>query len=147
MVIFIFVAGHPIPWKMLMPPKIVFHGYFRKYCFFFVFFFLKKLLYEKYLICHFLQKSLYWFLSPVAPSPSKWSCPSTNGFSQFFQHKLKNIHEVFLLECILFWKKIFWRKNFVLIKFLSNALLFEKLQNECKNSSFLPRLNVLGRTM
>ncbi len=98
---------------------------------------MKKLLYEKYSKPHFLQKSLYWFLSPDTPFPSKWSCPLTNGFSQLFQHKLTNIREVFLLGSILIPKKILWRINFVLIKFLPNALLIEKLQNECKNPSFL----------
>ncbi len=34
-------------------------------------------------------------------------------------------------------KKILWRINLVLTKFLPNALLFEKLQNGCKNVSFL----------
>ncbi len=114
-----------------------FYGYFGK-----SFFFLKKLLHEKYSKPQFLQKSLETFLSPDTPFPSKWSYPFTNGFSQFFQHKLKNfgavfllesilknIGEVFLLKSILNRKKILWRINFVLIKFSSNALLFEKLQN------------------
>ncbi len=127
-VIFIFVVWHPISWKMVMTPKIIFCGYFVKYCFFFF-----KLFYKKYSELHFLQKSLYWFLSPDNSFPAKWSCLSINGFSQFFQHKLKNICKVFLLESILVWKKILWRINFVLIKFLPNALLFDKLQNECKN--------------
>ncbi len=92
---------------------------------------------EKYSKPHFLQKSLYWFLSSDTPFPLKWSCRPTNGFSQFLQHKLKNIREVVLLEGILIRKKILRRINFLFIKFLPNALLFEKLQNECKNPSFL----------
>ncbi len=70
---------------------------------------------------------------------SKWSCLPTNGF----QHKLKNIHEVLLLETILIWKKILWRINFVLIKFSLNALLFEKLRNEYKNPSFLHKVTCI----
>ncbi len=60
-------------------PKNFFSGYFGKYCFF------KKLLNENYSKPHFLQKSLYWFWSPDAPFASKWSCPPTNGFSQYPQ--------------------------------------------------------------
>ncbi len=71
------------------------------------------------------------------------SCHPTNGFLQFFQHKLKNIREVFLLERILIQKKILWRINFVLIKFLPNALLLEKLQNEFKNLSFLHKVTCI----
>ncbi len=57
--------------------------------------------------------------------------------SVIFWRKLKNIHQVSLLESILIQKKILWRINFVFIKFLLNALLFEKSCNECKNPSFL----------
>ncbi len=57
------------------------------------------------------------------------------GYS--FEPIFKNICEVFLFERILVRKKILWRINFVFIKFLPNALFFEKLQNEYKNSSFL----------
>ncbi len=57
--------------------------------------------------------------------------------SAIFYCKLKNIHEVLLLESILIWKEILWRINFVLIKFSLNVLLFEKSWNECKNPSFL----------
>ncbi len=71
---------------------------------------------------------------------SKWPCPTTNGLSQFFQHKLKNIRKVFLLESLLIRKKILWRINFVLIKFSPNALLFQKLQDECKKTSFLHKV-------
>ncbi len=60
---------------------------------------------------------------------------------------MKNFHKVFPLENILIRKKILWRINFVLIKFSPNALLFEKLQNECKNSSVSIKLHVLGQTM
>ncbi len=132
MVIFIFVVGHHVPWKMVMTLKNYFSRLFQQI-----------LLSKKYSKPHFLQKSLRWFLSPNASFPSKWSCPPTNGFSQFFQHKLKNIREVFLLESMLIRKKILWRINFALIKFSTNALLFEKLQNECKNSSFLHKVTCI----
>ncbi len=62
---------------------------------------------------------------------------------KYFQCKLKNIHEVFPLKSILTWKKILWRINFVLIKFSPNVLLFEKLQNECKNPSFLHKVTCI----
>ncbi len=93
---------------------------------------------------YFLQKSLYWYLSLDTPFPSKWSCPPTNGFTQFFQGKLMNIHEVLLLESILIRKKILRWINFVLIKFSLNALLFEKLQNECKNPLSLYKVTSIG---
>ncbi len=102
--------------------------------------FLKNLLNQKHSNPHFLQKFLYWFLSSDTPFLSKWLCPPTNGFLEFFKLKLKNNREVFLLESILIWKKILWRINFVLIKFSPNVLLFEKLWNECKNSSFLHKV-------
>ncbi len=55
-----------------------------------------------------------------------------------FLCKLKNTHEVLLLESILIRKKILWRISLVFIKFSLNVLLlFEKSQNECKNLSFL----------
>ncbi len=60
---------------------------------------------------------------------------------------MKNIYKVLLLESILIRKKILWRKNFVLIKFLLNGLLFEKSWNECKINNFSVRLCVLSRTM
>ncbi len=78
-----------------------------------------------------------WLLPLDVPSFSKQSCTPTDGFLQFFQCKLKNIHKVLLLESILIRKKILWRINFVLIKFSLNALLFEKSQNEWKNLSSL----------
>ncbi len=109
-------------------PKKFFSQLFWKILFFCCFFFfLKKLFYEKYSKSHFLQKSLYWFLLPDTSFPSKWSCTPTNGFSQFFQHKLKNICEVFQLESILIRNKILWGINLVLTKFSPNALLFVKL--------------------
>ncbi len=61
--LFIFVVGRPFPSKMIMPPKIFFHGYFGKYCFF-----LKKLTNEKYSEPHFLQKKLYRFCHQRLPS-------------------------------------------------------------------------------
>ncbi len=52
---------HPTPLSLKnghASPKIIFHGYFGKYCFFFLFFFQQKLINEKYLEePHFLQKS------------------------------------------------------------------------------------------
>ncbi len=114
------------------PPKKFFVSYFGEYWFFFS----KK-------IVKFLQKRLYWFLSPDAPFSSKQSCPATNSFLQFCQCKLKNILEILLPESILIRKKILWRINFVIIKFLLNALLFEKLWNECKNPSFLHKITCI----
>ncbi len=40
------------------------------------------------------------------PLPLKMICSPTNGFSQFFQRKLKNIRNVLLLKSILIRKKI-----------------------------------------
>ncbi len=57
--------------------------------------------------------------------------------SVIFEQKLKNIHEVLLLKGILIRKKILWKINFFVIKFLSNALLFG---NKCKNTSFLHKI-------
>ncbi len=56
-VIFIFVVRLPIPWKLAIPSqkKKNFSWLFWKILF--SFFFLKKLLYEKYLKPHFLQKN------------------------------------------------------------------------------------------
>ncbi len=82
-------------------------------------------------------------MSPDTSFPWKSSCPPTNYFLQVFQHKLKNFREIFLLKSILIRKRILWRINFVLIKFLPNALLFEKLQNECKNLSFLHKFTCI----
>ncbi len=128
--------GHAPP-----PKKKLFFTVIGKILFFL--FFWKKLLYEKYSKPRFLQRSLYSFLLPDTPFPSKWSYPPTNGFSQFFQHKLKNIRKVFPLESILIWNKILWRINSVLIKFLPNPLPFEKLQYECKNSSLLHKVTCI----
>ncbi len=61
--------------------------------------------------------------------------------------KLKNIHEVFLLESILTWKKILWRINFVLIKFLLNAPFFENNRMNVKINHFSIRLCVLSQTV
>ncbi len=93
-------TSHSLKWSC--PPIC---DYFGKYCF--VFFFLQKLLYKKYSKTHFLQKSLYWFLLPDVPFPSKCSCPPTNSFSQFFQHNWRTSSEVFPLKSILARKKIF----------------------------------------
>ncbi len=57
--------------------------------------------------------------------------------SVIFECKFKNIYEVLLLKSILVRKKILWRINFILIKFLISKLLLEKLQNECKKPSFI----------
>ncbi len=103
-------------------------------------FFFKILLYKKYSKPHSLQKSLYWFLLPGTPFHSKWLRLPVSGFSQLFQHKLKNNRRVFLLKSILIWKKILWRINFVLAKFSLNVLFFKKLQNECENPSFHHKL-------
>ncbi len=70
-------------------------------------------------------------------------CPPTNGLSQFFQRKLKNVYEVLLPESILIQKKILWRINLVLIKCSPNAFLFEKLQDDCENPSFLHKVTCI----
>ncbi len=85
-------------------------------------FFRKNCYKKKYSKPHFLKKSLYWFLSPDTLFPSKWSCPLTNDFSQFFQPKLKNICKVFQFESILIWKKILRKINFVLIKSIIKSI-------------------------
>ncbi len=77
------------------------------------------------------------FYRQAPPSLQNGHVISQMVFSQIFQHKLKNIREVFLLESILIRKKTLCRINFVLLKFSPNGLLFEKLQNECKHPSFL----------
>ncbi len=51
------------------------------------------------------------------------------------------MREVFLLKSILIQKKILWRINSVLIKFLPNALLFEKLQMNAKIHHFSIRFS------
>ncbi len=79
------------------PKKLFFTVIFEKY----ILFFLKKLFNEKYSIPHFLQKWFYWFLSSDTPFPSKWSCPPTNGFSQFFL-KIGFINFVFITDL---WKQ------------------------------------------
>ncbi len=56
-------------------------GYFGKI----FFFFLKKLLNKKYSKPHFLQKRLYWFLSPDAPFHSKRLYPPRMVFCRFFR--------------------------------------------------------------
>ncbi len=53
------------------------------------------------------------------------------------------MHKFFLIIIILNQKKILWRMNFVLIKFSPNALLFEKMQNEWKNPSFLYKVTCI----
>ncbi len=90
--------------------------------------------FKTYSVPHFHIKVYIDFCRQTPAFPLWMIMSPTNRFSQIFQHKLKNIREVFLLGSILIQKKILWRINFVLIKFLPNALLFEKLQNECKNS-------------
>ncbi len=123
-------------WKNGHVTKNYFLRYVWKYC---DFFFEKIVKWKIFKISFLTKKSSYWFLWPDTLFPSKWSCPPKNVFLQFFQRKLKNIHEVFLLESILIRKQMLRRINFILIKFLPNAL-FEKLQNECKNSSFLHKV-------
>ncbi len=55
----------------------------------------------------------------------------------FFKCTSKNIRLCCSKVLILIQKKILWRMNLVLIKFLLNALILEKSWNECKNPSFL----------
>ncbi len=81
-IIFNFVVRHPIfeKWSCAPTPqkKIIFRGYFGKN-----FFFLKKLLHEKYLKPYFLQKSLLLIFVDRHPFPSKWSCPNKWFFTIF----------------------------------------------------------------
>ncbi len=65
-----------------------------------------------------------------------------NLFPKFLKNLIsskvkRNSNRVLLLESILIQKKILWRINFILIKFLQNKLLLEKLPKECKKPSFL----------
>ncbi len=134
-VIFAFVVRHPIPRKTVVSPKNYFSLLFWK-----ILFFLEKIIIRKLFKTSFLKKKfilIFVARHTLILFSSKWSCPPINDFSQFFQHKLKSILKVFLLESIFTWKKILWWINFVLIKFSPNALLFKKLQNECKNPTFL----------
>ncbi len=98
-----------------------------------------KILWMKNILNLISYKKVTLIFIAGQPLPLKTWTP-TNDFSQFFQHKLKNIHEVLLLKSILIWDKILWRINFDLIKFLLNALLLGKLWNECKNSYFLHKV-------
>ncbi len=68
----------PFPQKWWRPPKNNFSLIYWK-----ILFFLKKMLDKKYSKRRYLQKRLYWFLSPGA-SPSKEPCPPTNGFFAVF---------------------------------------------------------------
>ncbi len=108
-------------------PKNFFPRHFGKYCFNW------KNCYTKNIQNLISYKKVNVDFCNQTPLPLKMVMSSHEWFSQFFQHKLKNICEVFLLASILIWKKILWRINFVLTKFSPNALLFKKLQNECKN--------------
>ncbi len=113
-------------------PEFIFRSYFGKYCF------LKKNCHIKIFKTPFLTKKFILIFVARHPISLKIVMSSHKWFFlQSFQHKLKNIHEVFLLESILIRKKILWRINFVLKKFSPNALLFDKLQNESENPSFL----------
>ncbi len=117
---------------VISPPQTFFCRYLGNFCVFWKNCYMKNM---QSLISYKIVYIDFCWQTPLIPS--KWSCLRTNGYSQFFQHKLKNIREIYLLESILIWKKILWRIDLVLIKFSPNALLFQKLQNECKNPSFL----------
>ncbi len=171
-VIFVFVVRHRIPWKKGHAPQKLFFAVILDFFF---------NCYMKNIQNLISYKKVYIEFYRQTPRLSKWSCPPTNGFSQFFQHKLKNIREVFLLESILIRKEILWRINIVpkivakcirclagrmvmhacqigptdtappcpgsplraSWKPLPNALLFEKLQNEYKNPSFLHKVTCI----
>ncbi len=79
-IVFIFVVRCLLPSKIDMPPKIIFLCYFGIF-----FFFWKKLLNEKYSKRQCLRKTLYWFLSPDAPSLQNGHVLPQMGFSQFSQ--------------------------------------------------------------
>ncbi len=135
-VIFIFVGPHSNGEKWSRLPKIIFHGYLGKYCLF------QENSYMK-TIQNFIsyKKDYIDFCCQTTPSLQNGHVLPQIVFRNFF-----NIHEVLLLESILFRKKILWRINMVLIKFSLNVLLFEKLRNECKILPFFQRLCVLSRT-
>ncbi len=95
-----------------------------------IFFFFQKNCYMKNIQNLISYKKVYVDFCRQTPLPLKMVMSSHKWyFTIFSEHKLKNIHEVFLHESILIRKKILWRINFVLIQFAPNALLFEKLQN------------------
>ncbi len=73
-----FCRTTPLSPKMSMSPKIIFRGCSGKY-----WFFSKKLINEKYLEPHFLQKKLLFF-SPEVPFLSNPSRLPTNDFLYFF---------------------------------------------------------------
>ncbi len=64
---------------------------------------------QKLFFAVILENIVFFLIVARHPFPSKLSCPPTNDFLQFFQHKLKNIRKVFLLGSILNRKKILWR--------------------------------------
>ncbi len=126
---------------MVRPPENYFLRSFWKIL---VFFFGEKIVIWKIFKTSFLTRKFtlifvakHPLLLKMVMSSHKWF------FRNFFHHKLKNIHKVFLLESIFIWMKILCRINFVLIKFSSNVSLFEKLHNECKNPSFLRKVTCI----
>ncbi len=78
-----FCRSMPFSLKNCHAPKINFHGYFVK-----KFFFPKKLINEKYLEPHFLQKMLYRFFSPEVPLSSNQWRPPTSDFLFFFHKEI-----------------------------------------------------------
>ncbi len=88
-VIFIFVVRRLVPSKMVLPPKIIFHSYFGKYCFF-----SKNLLKEEYSKPQRLQKTLHRFLSSDAPLLSKRSYAPTNGFFAVFSENTVSLEKL-----------------------------------------------------
>ncbi len=83
------------------------------------------------------------FCRQMPPFPQNGHVLPQMVFHNFFNLNWRTFGEVFLLETILVQRKILWRINFVLMKCLPNAVLFEKLQNECKNPSFLDKVTCI----
>ncbi len=104
----IFVLRHWILWKMIIPPPpikkiIIFPGYFENCCVFW------KNCYTKNIQTSILTKKFILIFVARYPLPLKMVTSFHKWFLQFFQHKLKNICEVFLLESVPIWKTILWR--------------------------------------
>ncbi len=125
-VIFTFEVRHPVPSKMVTPPKNNFSLIFWK-----ILFFSKKILDKKYSKRRCLQKRLYWFLSPGAPLPLKEPCLPTNGFFAVFS-------KILLFSKNLLYSKTsvtyFVIKKVILIFCLTSPLSLKNCQMRPQNS-------------
>ncbi len=100
-VIVSFVVQHPLPWKMAMSPKNYFSLLVWKILFVCFFFFFEKIVQWKIFKTLFPTNKVILSFLAKCPLPLKTVISFHRWFSQFFQCKLKNINEVFLLESIL----------------------------------------------